>query len=133
MQKVKLFQGCQPSRIDHETHGFHFVLTVSQQERYFSQVFLKSHYYRLNSHCFQLWQLVYSEVSGKKTTMHQQYALLHDIKVCILKMLNYTILRFFRILLDGYWKVSVLHVLNGWQHKFYFSAETKVLSQSKIQ
>ena len=79
-------QGCQPSWIDCETHGFHSVITVSQWERYFSWLYFKSHYYRLNSHCFQLWKLVYSEVSSKKTTMYQKYALLHNIKLCILKM-----------------------------------------------
>ena len=58
----------------------------SQRERYFSWFYCKSHYYRLNSHCFQLWKRVYSEVSSKKTTMYQKYALLHDIKLCTLKM-----------------------------------------------
>ena len=72
--------------IDRETHGFHSILTVSRRERYFSRFYFKSHYYRLNSHCFQLWQLVYSEVSSKKTTMCQQCTLSHNIKVFILKM-----------------------------------------------
>ena len=71
---------------DRETHGFHSILTVSWRERYFLRFYFKSHYYRLNSHCFQFWELVYSEVSSKKTTVYQQYVLSHNIKVRILEM-----------------------------------------------
>ena len=71
---------------DRGSHGFHSILTVSWRERYFSRFYFKSHYYRLNSYCFQFWELVYSEVSSKKTTMYQQYVLSHNIKVRILEM-----------------------------------------------
>ena len=75
-------QSCQPSRIGRETHGFHSVLTVWRRKRYFSRFHFNSHYFRLNSHCFQLWQLVYR----KKTTMYQQYTLSPNIKFRILKI-----------------------------------------------
>ena len=56
------------------------------EETFLIWFYLTYHYYRLNTHCFQLWQFVYSEMPSTKTTMDQQYALSHNIKVFVLNM-----------------------------------------------
>ena len=46
-------------------------------------------------------------------------------------MLSYTILRFFCILLNGYWKVSVLHELNEKNDNIDFSFQLNKGSNAK--